>query len=105
MKTIEYGLPVTILSNKELYHIFKPTLAVGLSKSGICRKMSRQVVFGPIKYQGLGLHNPFDTQGIRKLELLFNNSQPLTLQLIDASWARMMAESGYGADFWKKTTT
>jgi ribonuclease HI len=102
MKTIEYALPATIMSKTDLDNIMKPILDVGLSRAGICRKMARSVVFAPNKFQGLGLHHPYDTQGIRKIEALFNYGQPLTLQLIEASWTRTMIESGYGADFLTK---
>jgi hypothetical protein len=61
--------------------------------------MVRKVVFAPNTFQGLGLNHPFEIQGIRKIEALFNHSQPFTLQLNEATWHRTMVESGQGADF------
>jgi hypothetical protein len=39
---------------------------------------------------------PYDIQGVRKLEQLFDLTQEVTLKLIEASWHRAMIESGLG---------
>jgi Reverse transcriptase (RNA-dependent DNA polymerase) len=99
MKTIEYALPATTMSRKDLDYVMKPVTNIGLSKAGICRNMARKVVFTPNTFQGLGLNHPYDVQGIRKIEALFDISQPFTLQLIEGSWHRTMIECGQGTDF------
>jgi hypothetical protein len=99
MRTIEYALPATMMTRQQLDYLMKPVLGAGLSRSGVCRNMSRTVVFTPNTFQGLGLHHPYDIQGIRKIEAIFDNSQPFTTKLVEASWYRAMIESGQGADF------
>ena len=71
-KTVEYALAATILSKKEVQQIISPALSIGLAKAGICRKISRKIIFTPTKYQGFGLNDPYVTQGLRKLALIFN---------------------------------
>ena len=85
-KTIEYALPATLLSEKEMKAIVSPALNIGLSKAGICQKIARHIIYSPEKYQGFGLKDPYVTQGIKKLQLLFTPSNMLTTQLISESW-------------------
>jgi hypothetical protein len=98
-KTIEYALPAMCLTKKQVDFILAPAMDVGLSKSGICRKLARAVVFAPLKYLGLGVKHQFVTQGVRKLEAFFDHGQPFTMQLIETAWYRTMIQSGLGADF------
>jgi hypothetical protein len=77
-------------------------MEVGLPRSGLCRKISRDVVFAPLKYQGFGIRHPFIGQGIAKIQTLFDLRQTLSQQLIDTSWQRTMVESGMGAQFLQK---
>jgi hypothetical protein len=67
--------------------------------------MSRAVVFTPIKFQGLGVKHPYDTQGIYKIEALLNQPNTLTNQLLEATWQRTMQESGFGPNFLEKDGT
>jgi Reverse transcriptase (RNA-dependent DNA polymerase) len=99
MKTIEYALPATNMTRKQIDNIMQPVLRSGLAQSGICRNIARDVVYAPNKYLGLGICHPFDIQGINKIESIFNKSQEFTIQLIEASWRRTMIESGYGDNF------
>jgi hypothetical protein len=93
---VEYALPATCLTRTELKRIISPALNIGLAKAGICRKVSRNIIYAPNKYQGFGLHDPFITQGIRKLQLIFNPYNKLTQELIYESWQRLTQESGLG---------
>jgi hypothetical protein len=77
----------------------QPVNSAGLSRSGIFRNIARTVVYAPNKYQGLGINHPYDIQGIRKIEMLFDLTQSITIQLIDASWHRTMIESRLGPNF------
>jgi hypothetical protein len=92
-------MPATILSKTQLDNVMKPNIEAGLPKSGICRKISRHIIYTPNKCLGLGIKHPFIIQGIRKLEMLFNNCQTLTAQLIETSWIRTMSECGMGVAF------
>ena len=100
MKTIEYSLPATTLTKKDCANIMKPVLQVGLSKAGICRNLSRDVVFASTCFQGLGISNPFWIQGVSKIQCMFDLHQVLTQQLIDVSWGKTIMESGLGPNFW-----
>ncbi len=99
LKTIEYALPATTFRKKQVDSILQPILSIGLPKSGICRNISRKVVFSPPKYQGLGIRHPYIGQGISKLQTIFQANQDMTHQLFEASWVRTMIESGYGVNF------
>jgi Reverse transcriptase (RNA-dependent DNA polymerase) len=102
MKTIEYPLAATLMTRKEIHHALSPALNVGLSKSGICKKISRNIIFCPNKFQGFGIKDPYVTQGIRKLELLFNPYNQLTQELIQESWRRTEQEVGIGPNFFQQ---
>ena len=99
LRAIEYALPATTLTFQQLNSVMQPILNIGLPRSGICRKTSRDLIFAPIKYQGFGIRHPFLGQGIAKIRTLFDTRQTLTQQLIDVSWAHMAVESGLGDSF------
>ncbi len=105
LRAIEYALPATTMSWKQLQSVVQPILNVGLSRSGICRKVSRNLIFAPIKYQGFGIRHPFISQGIAKILLLFESRQVLSQRLIDTSWYYTMVESGLGSQFLTKNCT
>lgn len=70
MKTMEYPLLATTISESELEGIMSILLQVGLSKSGICRNISRKAVYSSTKYFGFGIKHLYVTQGILKLKLV-----------------------------------
>jgi hypothetical protein len=77
----------------------KPVLQAGLSKSGICRNVARELVYAPNRFLGFGIAHPYELQGIRKLASVFNMGQSFTTKLIEESWYRTMIECRYGADY------
>jgi hypothetical protein len=99
LRTIEYALPATTLTYKQFQSVLQPILQIGLPRAGICRNISRDVLFSPIRYQGFGLRHPFISQGIAKLKMLFDARQQLSLSLIATSWEHTMVESGLGMHF------
>jgi hypothetical protein len=105
MTTIEYALPATTMSRKELGLVMSPIVNIGLAKSGICRKLARSIVYAPHKYEGLELRHHYDTQGINKLETMFHTGQVMIYNLVEATWARTKAECGLGDDFLQKDGT
>jgi hypothetical protein len=102
LKTIEYALPATTIGKKDMDRIMQPILELGLAKSGICRKIARQVFFPPIRYQGIGLKHPYITQGIKQIEAILNTSTVFTSKLILKTWNRTKTERGYGDNFLEK---
>jgi hypothetical protein len=69
MKTLEYPLMATSLSKSQCDTIMKPILDAGLSALGFNCKMTRAVVYGPRRFQGVGIPNLWTLQGILKLRL------------------------------------
>ena len=61
-KTLEYPMSVIVLTRQQWEKIFSPVLRAALPKSGVCRTFPREVVYGPLKYQGLGVDHPFSLQ-------------------------------------------
>jgi hypothetical protein len=102
LRAIEYALPATTLTFRQLNSVMQPILNIGLPRSGICRKTSRSLVFAPVKYQGFGIRHPFIGQGIYKIRSLFDTRQQLSQKLIDVSWSHTMVESGLGSQFLQK---
>jgi hypothetical protein len=67
LKSLEYPLMATSLSEHQCNLIMQPIIDAALSALGITRKLSRVVVYGPRRYQGVGIPNLWKLQGILKL--------------------------------------
>jgi hypothetical protein len=67
MKTLEYPLMATNLSQDQCDTIMQPILDAGLPALGFNRKMTSAVVFGPRRYQGVGIPDLWSLQGVLKL--------------------------------------
>jgi hypothetical protein len=83
--------------------IMRPFLNAGLSASGVVRSMPRAIVWGPTRYQGLGIRHLWTTQGVEHLlAILRHATRPtLTGQLIRTSMDDMQLEIGVSASFLK----
>ena len=57
MKTVEHLMMATCFAKDQCQTIMRPFLNAGLAASGICVKMPRAVVWGPLRCQGLGTHH------------------------------------------------
>jgi hypothetical protein len=99
MKTIEYPLIATTMTKTQLDRVVIPILQIGLPRSGICRTISRSLVFSSTKYQGIGICHPFVTQGARKLLQLFSFESKFTQELVSIAYNTTMIESGLGLHF------
>ena len=73
MKTLEYPLLATTLTQKDCAYIMAPVLEGGLTRAGICRNMARALVHGPKLYKGLDLHNLYTTQGLVQIQAILNH--------------------------------
>jgi hypothetical protein len=67
MKTLEYPLMATSLSQDQCDAIMQPILNAGLPALGFNRRMTSAVVFGPRRYQGVGIPDLWSLQGVLKL--------------------------------------
>ena len=70
MKTIEYPMALTHFTQKQWFNIMSPALMAGLPKAGVCRNFPRNMVFAPLRFQGLGLPHPRVTQVMHHLSVL-----------------------------------
>jgi hypothetical protein len=69
----------TYLAKVECENIMRPFLNAGLSASGVVRTMPRAVVWGPVRYQGLGIRHIYTTQGIEHLLAMLRHATRPTL--------------------------
>jgi hypothetical protein len=67
MKTIEYPLLATSMSQKDISFIMAPILLSALPRAKICRYLSRDILYSLPMHHGMGLQNPYYTQGVKKL--------------------------------------
>lgn len=74
LKSIEYPLPALILSQSDHKTIMTPILNAFLPALGINRKFKRDVLYGPLEFQGLNIQNPFLTQGIHHITDIVDHS-------------------------------
>ena len=96
LMSLKYPLPATTLSHTQCYDIMKPLLSAGLSRSGLPRTMARKVVFGPPKYQGIGIPHLFVEQGLAHIQkvLRFCRSRAITGKLLRATLQQHTMELG-----------
>jgi hypothetical protein len=93
----------TYLSKVQCEKIMRPFLNAGLSASGVVRLMPRAIVWGPTRYQGLGIRHLWTTQGVEHLLAILRHATcpTLTGQLIRTSMDDMQLEIGVSASFLK----
>jgi hypothetical protein len=99
--TLEFPSMATFLSKQQCENIMKPFLNAGLSASGVVRSMPCDVVWDPIRYQGLGIKHLYTTQGIQKLlALLRHGTRPtLTGQLLRVTMEEIQLSTGLSRSF------
>ena len=73
LKSLEYPSALSTLSYPQWTEIMKPILRVCLPKAGVCRNFPREMVYAPIKYQGLGIPHPFATQLFHNIDMLLRH--------------------------------
>jgi hypothetical protein len=79
MKTLEYLLMATSLSHDQCNTIMWPLLNAGLPAIGINSHLTRMVVHGPRRLQGLGIPDLWVLQGIIKLWLTITHGDASTI--------------------------
>ena len=101
-KTVEYPLAATTLTQSQLTHIMAPALTAGLPRANIARSFPRDVVYGPVSMQGLGLTDPYVFQYCRHVQDIVTQSWRQTEigQLIQGNLEAAKLEIGvYGSIF------
>ena len=97
MPQLEYPLPATTFTKQQCKTIMEPVLKAGLSASGIVRTIPQAIVYGPMKYQGLGINDLYVSQGIAHIKKLINHAYSArdpTGQLLRASAQHLLLELG-----------
>ena len=68
MKSLEYALPVTTFSEKQIKELLSPLYRVALPRSGYTFTYPRSVLHGPVSLQGNGLSYLYDVQYQRHIK-------------------------------------
>jgi hypothetical protein len=101
MKTLEYPMPATTISEQDWEHIFKPIRKIGLPKAGFARNLPGTVLFGPAKFQGLSVMHPWYNQELTHLITACREtySQSSTGRLLNATGEQLRLEMGLSGSF------
>ena len=81
-KTVQFPLAATTLTPAELTHIMAPALMTALPRANIVRSFPRDILYGPVAVQGLGLTDPYLYQFCRHVQ-----------DIVDQPWRQ--TEIGY----------
>jgi hypothetical protein len=79
MKSLEYPLTATSLSKSQCDKIMKPIRAAALSALGMNHHLTKIIVHGPQRYQGVGIPDLWTVQGILKLWLAIHHGDTKTI--------------------------
>ena len=96
MKTLEYPMTATTISEAEWESIMVPLLQTGLPCAGISSKFPRDVLYGPSTFQGFGVIHPWYHQQLTHLIVLMEHTQQNTItgQLLTTSFEQLRLEIG-----------
>ena len=96
MKSLEYPMPLSTLSESTWVSIISPILQVCLPKAGVCRNFPRAAVLAPMKLQGLDIPHPFGLQICHHLTVLLKHSANNTSagEYLDANLQAHQLETG-----------
>jgi hypothetical protein len=67
LKTMEYPMATTTMTETEWNYIFAPILLASLPKAGLDRSFPRDILFGPSSLQGFGIMHPWYNQELTHL--------------------------------------
>ena len=96
LKTLQYPLPVTCLSETQCTSILAPVLNTALPAIGISRRFRREFIQGPAECMGLGLPSLYTFQGAAHIDLLVTHWRETndTGNLLRASLESLKLEIG-----------
>ena len=66
MKTLEYPLGASLMTEAQCEHVQSPALTTNLQKSGIISTISRYIIHEPTKYGDLNFTNLYTESGTQK---------------------------------------
>ena len=74
MKSVEYPLVTTTFSQKDCAHIMAPILPSCLSSLKVQRNLPQTLVYAPLAYLGLGIHDPWLSQLIAHIQVILHHA-------------------------------
>jgi hypothetical protein len=102
MKSLEYPMEASCLTEAQWDEVMKPLLGIVLQKCRIASTFPRGLVFTSLQYQGLGARHPFYQQELKHLSVLLtetaNPSSP-TGQLLVGAAEDLCIEIGLPGEF------
>ena len=96
LKTLQYPLPVTCLTEAQCTTILAPILNVSLPAIGISRKFCRKYIQAPYECMGIGIPSLYTFQGASHIDLLVSHwkSDSDTGRLVRATVESLQLELG-----------
>ena len=74
MPTLSYRMIATQFIEQEWNKAISPAIRVTCNAAGMAKNFSRAVLFGPQKYQGIGVKTPFFLQEIIHITVFLNEA-------------------------------
>ena len=80
-----------------------PILHFGLNSIRLQHRLPRALVYAPLKFQGIGLHDPWATQLIAHLQLFLRHSHTPSIPgtLLKTKLENLVMELGSGHPYWE----
>ena len=96
MKTLEYPMLATTITEKEWDFIMRPIRDAGLPKVQVSSKYPKTLMYGPKEFQGLGIMHPFLHQELMHVAACIHEGERETItgELIRAGLEQMQLETG-----------
>lgn len=96
MKTLEYPMLATTITEKEWDFIMRPIREAGLPKVQVSSKYPKRLMYGPKEFQGLGIMHPFLHQELMHVAACIHEGERETItgELIRAGLEQMQLETG-----------
>jgi hypothetical protein len=96
MKTMEYPMATTTMTEKEWITIMAPIYQAALPRSGMDRRFPHAILYGPKSLQGFGIMSPWFNQEITHLLVCLKQTLlgDITGSLVSASMEQLRLELG-----------
>ena len=98
MKVVEYPLVATTLTRRDCGTIMAPT---GLHSVDVQKNLPRALVYAPLRYQGMGIADPWATQLIEHLHVILRHCTRPTIngRLLNSNMENLTLELGSAIPF------
>ena len=104
MKTLEYPMMATTITEREWDFIMQPIREAGLPKIEVTSKFPKILMYGPKAFQGLGIMHPYLHQELMHLAACIHEGkrETITGELIRASTEQIQLELGLPGHIFEK---